>query len=193
MAITNKTKPEPTTWRIPDDVWEIVAGILECRYPKHAQDRKRVPLRPVLDGILYRRRTGCQWNQLPKEFGDDSTVHRHFQAWCALGIFDDIWHELLLRCEALDGIQWEWQSADASMGKAMGKSKMPQDAVGRTPQTGEKRGETEHRGRWRWWSLGCRNRRSQRPRHQTPRRHAGGHGAISASSPAGPSAASLLG
>ncbi|MBM3216939.1 transposase, partial [Candidatus Poribacteria bacterium] len=27
--------------------------------------------------------TGCQWNRIPKEYGDDSTIHRHFQAWCA--------------------------------------------------------------------------------------------------------------
>ena len=133
-------KPEPTIWRVPDDVWEIVEAILTQRYPKRAQDRKRVPLRPVLDGVLYRLRTGCQWNHLPKEFGDDSTVHRHFQAWCRLGIFDEIWRELLLRCEELEGIQWAWQSADASMGKATGKSKMPDDAVGKNPTDRGKKG-----------------------------------------------------
>jgi putative transposase len=140
VAITTETKPEPTIWRIPDDVWEIVEEVLVRRYPKHAQDRKRVPLRPVLDGILYRLRTGCQWNHLPKEFGDDSTVHRHFQAWCALGVFDEIWRELLLRCEELDGIQWKWQSVDGSMGKAIGKSKMPDDEVGKNPTDRGKNG-----------------------------------------------------
>ena len=28
----------------------------------------------MLNGILFRLRNGCQWNQLPKQFGDDSTV-----------------------------------------------------------------------------------------------------------------------
>ena len=65
MSETDK-KPEPTIWLVPDDVWEIVEEILARRYPKRAQDRKRVPLRRVLDGVLYRLRTGCQWNHLPK-------------------------------------------------------------------------------------------------------------------------------
>jgi len=140
MATTKETKPEPTIWNVPDDVWEIVEGILERDYPKHPQDRKRVPLRPVLDGVLYKLRTGCQWNRIPREYGDDSTIHRHFQAWCELGIFDEIWRELLLRCEELDGIQWAWQSADGSMGKAIGKSKGPNDAVGPNPTDRAKKG-----------------------------------------------------
>jgi len=108
-------------------------GILEGEYPRHRQDRKCVPLRPVLDGVVYKLRTGCQWNRIPKEYGDDSTIHRHFQAWCAMGIFDAIWRQLLLRCEGLGGIDWTWQSADGSMGKAMGKSTIPADAVGPNP------------------------------------------------------------
>ncbi|MBM3216792.1 transposase, partial [Candidatus Poribacteria bacterium] len=78
-------KPEPTIWAVPDDVWEIIEGILSREYPRHRQDRKRVPLRPVLDGVVYKLRTGCQWNRIPKEYGDDSTIHRHFQAWCEMG------------------------------------------------------------------------------------------------------------
>jgi len=104
---TNESaKPEPTIWAVPDDVWEIIEGILEREYPRHRQDRKRVPLRPVLDGVVYKLRTGCQWNRIPKEYGDDSTIHRHFQAWCEMGIFDAIWRQLLLRCEGLGGMDW---------------------------------------------------------------------------------------
>jgi hypothetical protein len=28
------------------------------------------------DGVILRLRTGCQRNQLPEQFGDDSSVHR---------------------------------------------------------------------------------------------------------------------
>jgi len=99
-----------------------------------------------LDAIIFKLRTGCHWNQIPKEFGDDSTIHRHFQAWCHLSVFEAIWRHLLLECEELRGVHWEWQAADTSMGKARGKSKMPEDAVGKNPtDRGKKGGETERR------------------------------------------------
>ena len=77
-----QAKPAPTIWKIPDDVWEIAVEILDREYPKRVKGHRRVDLRPIVNGILYRLRTGCQWNHLPKEFGDDSTIHRPFQAMC---------------------------------------------------------------------------------------------------------------
>mgnify|MGYP002725834026 CR=1 FL=1 len=77
-----QAKPAPTIWKIPDDVWEIAVEILDREYPKRVKGHRRVDLRPIVNGILYRLRTGCQWNHLPKAFGDDSTIHRPFQAMC---------------------------------------------------------------------------------------------------------------
>ena len=39
----------------------------------------RVDRRAVLDAVIFRLRIGCQWKRLPKEFPDDSTMHRAFQ------------------------------------------------------------------------------------------------------------------
>lgn len=63
-------------------------------------------------------RPGCQWNQLPGDFPDDSSVHRTFQRWVQLGLFDQIWVALVKACAELGGVNWEWQAADAAMGKA---------------------------------------------------------------------------
>lgn len=63
-------------------------------------------------------RSGCQWNQLPKEFGDDSTVHRWFQRWCKNGVFRQIWALLVEQCAELGAVYWKWQSADGALGKA---------------------------------------------------------------------------
>jgi hypothetical protein len=35
-----------------------------------------------------------------------------------LGVFERIWSTLLASCEELGGVDWEWQAADAMMGKA---------------------------------------------------------------------------
>ena len=55
----------------------------------------------MLDGIIFRLRSGCQWNRLPKEFGDDSTVHRTFQRWVERGVFVGL--QQLWNCDDLAG------------------------------------------------------------------------------------------
>jgi putative transposase len=107
-----------TIWEVPDDLWEEIEPIiLELDSPKPT-GRKRTNPRQMLNGIVYRMRSSCQWNQLPKELGDDSTIHRTFQRWEACGLFPRIWAIFQSRCDELGGGDWEWQSADAAMGKA---------------------------------------------------------------------------
>ncbi len=116
----HETKPEdlPTIWRVPDELWALIEPILAQYDPPKATGRKRIDQRRALDGIIYHLRSGVQWNQLPKEFGDDSSVHRTFQRWERLQIFDRIWAILVAECEELGGVNWEWQAADTAMGKA---------------------------------------------------------------------------
>jgi transposase len=106
------------------------------RLSSQPKGHRRVDLRRVLNGIIFRLRTGCQWNQLPKQFGDDSTVHRHFQRWCELAIFERLWTVLVQACDELGGVDWQWQAADTAMGKA----RMGGDLVGRNPTDRGKKG-----------------------------------------------------
>ena len=69
-------------------------------------------------GGSTRAGSGCQRNRLPREFPDDSSVHRTFQRRVRLGVLDRIWAMLLESCEDLDGCDWEWQAADGWLGKA---------------------------------------------------------------------------
>ena len=81
-------------------------------------------------------RSGCQWNRLPKELGDDSTIHRTFQRWVEVGVLARIWAVLVDGCEELGCGNWEWQSADCAMGKAR-LGGMP---LAPTPRTGPRPG-----------------------------------------------------
>ena len=110
--------PLPTIWRVPDDLWAQIEVILAEHDPAKPIGRKRIDQRRALDGIIYRLRGGVQWNQLPKEFGGDSSVHRTFQRWARPKVFDQIWAVLRGKCDELGGVDWEWQSADGAMGKA---------------------------------------------------------------------------
>lgn len=119
MARTKrKVKPLPTIWRVPDELWKIIKPVLDELDPPAATGRKRTDQRSALDGIIYQMRTGCQWNVLPKEFGDDSSVHRTFQRWIRKGVLDRIWAVLVEQCDELGGVDWQWQAADGAMGKA---------------------------------------------------------------------------
>jgi len=113
-----KVAPLDTIWEIPNAAWDRLEKILAERYPPKKTGRPRADLRQVFNGIIYRLRSGVQWNHLPREFGDDSTVHRWFQRWAEDGVFEELWAVLLLECDELGGVEWRWQAADGCLGKA---------------------------------------------------------------------------
>ena len=77
-----------------------------------------VELRRVVNGVIFRLRTGCQWNSLPRIFGDDSTVHRWFQRFAQDGVLEELWSVLVSECEELGALDWSWQAADGCIVKA---------------------------------------------------------------------------
>lgn len=111
-------EPLPTIWNCPDDLWELIEAILDELDPAHPGHRRRIDQRKALDGIIFRLRSGIQWNRLPREFGDDSSVHRTLQRWIGLGVLDRIWALLIESCDELGGVDWQWQSIDCATGKA---------------------------------------------------------------------------
>ena len=122
-----------TLWEVPDDLWEEIAPLIAELDPPKSMGRKRQDPRRMLNGIIFRLRSGCQWNQLPRSLGDDSTIHRTFQRWEQIGLFSRIWERVQSRCAELGGVDWEWQSADGAMGKA----RLGGMALGGTPPAGE--------------------------------------------------------
>ena len=88
---TPKNDTLPTLWHIPDALWPLMERVLAVYDPPKNTGRPRMDQRKALDGIIYRMRTGCQGNQLPKQFGDDASVHRTLQRWERLGILDILW------------------------------------------------------------------------------------------------------
>jgi transposase len=127
----NESKALATIWRTPDELWEQIEPVILAKDPPQRKGRKRVAARLVLDTLIHRLRSGCQWNQLPGELADDSSAHRTLQRWNALGVFDAIWALLVESCAELGGVDWEWQAADG----ALGKSRFGGIKSGRIPPT----------------------------------------------------------
>lgn len=113
-----KKKPIPTIWEVPDELWKRIAPVILEMDPPKETGRPRTNPRNVIDAIIFHIRTGCQWNHIPRVYGDDATIHRTFQHWVELGLLERIWVLLVEECEEFGLVDWEWQAADGMMGKA---------------------------------------------------------------------------
>jgi putative transposase len=116
--IRRDVQPLETIWTLPDELWARIEPILLEFWPKKVTGRRVANWRRVLNGIIFRMRSGCQWAQLPGIIGPKSTVHDWFCRWCAGGVFERIMALLIAECDELREVDWRWQSADGSMGKA---------------------------------------------------------------------------
>lgn len=131
-----KTDELDTIWHVPDELWARIEPILAKHDPPKHTGRKRIDARAALDGIIFRLRTGSQWNHFPKELPDDSSVHRTLQRWVEKDLFKQIWAALVEECDELGGVHWDWQAVDTSMGKARSGG----DKVGANPTDRAKAG-----------------------------------------------------
>jgi transposase len=156
---TVRREPLGTIWEIPDELWERIEPILQEFWPKKPTGRRHALWRKMLDAIIFRMRSGCQWDQLPERFGPKSTVHDWFQRWAAGGVLEKIWAVLVAECDELGGVQWQWQAADAMLGKA----RFGGEKGGQEPHRPREKGDQEEPpGRRRWRAAGGRDGRRER-------------------------------
>ena len=80
---------------VPDALWERIQPILKGFWPRKATGRPPAHWRRTLNGIIFRSRSGCQWDQLPERYGPKSTVHDWFQRWAAGGVLEKVWAVLV--------------------------------------------------------------------------------------------------
>ncbi len=64
------------------------------------------PHRPIVEGAIYRLRTGVPWRDLPAEFGAWQTVHRRHQRWSTDGTWDRVLAQLQSDADADGELDW---------------------------------------------------------------------------------------
>ena len=50
-----------TIWEVPDDLWEEIEPLIRQLDPPKPTGRKRQDPRKMLNAIIFRMRSGCQW------------------------------------------------------------------------------------------------------------------------------------
>ena len=93
-ASLNSRAPAPRTRPydsdLTDDEWRLVQPLIEVAQ-RGPGPRRSVDLREVLNAVLYKQRTGCQWRMLPHDLPPRSTVSGYFQRWSKAGVLDQVY------------------------------------------------------------------------------------------------------
>ena len=70
----------------PTDLTDGQWALFEPLIPRTHEGRARtVDMRMIVNGILYRCRSGCQWRMLPKDYGPWQKVYYYFRGWSVSG------------------------------------------------------------------------------------------------------------
>src|SRR5918995_1055194 len=82
-----------------DAQWEKIAPLLPANGGPGGQWADH---RMVINGILFRARTGVPWRDLPGRYGPWQTVYERHRRWSADGTWQKILHELQIEADATD-------------------------------------------------------------------------------------------
>ena len=94
-------------FEITDQEWDRLAPLLPAMTPKRG-GRWRGH-RQVLNGILFRVRTGIPWRDLPERYGPWETVYKRFARWQTDGTWARIEAALHTQADAARELDWDAQ------------------------------------------------------------------------------------
>ncbi|MDX3641728.1 IS5 family transposase [Streptomyces sp. MB09-02B] len=85
-----------------DQGWELLAPLI----PRAATGRPRVPDRQVVNGMVYKIRTGISWRDLPERYGPWQTVYTRFRRYALDGVFTRALQQIQAGADAAGDIDW---------------------------------------------------------------------------------------
>ena len=87
-----------------DEMWARIEPSLPP--VKGAMGRPMRSHRTLIEGSIYRLRTGCAWRDLPAEFGPWQTVWKRHARFCKDGTWDAVLIALQAEADARGEIDW---------------------------------------------------------------------------------------
>jgi transposase len=97
-----------------DEEWERLALLL----PAHPRQGHRWnDHRTVINGVIFRSRSGCTWRDLPEQYGNWKTVYNRHRRWSLDGTWEKILDALRVGADEDEGADWT-VSADSTIARA---------------------------------------------------------------------------
>ena len=81
---------------------------------RRPRGRPRADDRKTLNGILYVLRTGCRWQDVPREYGSPTTCWRRLKEREEDGTWEKVWHSLLALLDEWENLDWDKAFLDGS-------------------------------------------------------------------------------
>jgi transposase len=100
------------TTELTDERWRRIELLLPP--PRRGRGRPRADDRKTLNGILHVLRTGCCWQDVPREYGSPSTCWRRLRAWEEDGTWERLWRALLALLDERGKLEWAKAFLDGS-------------------------------------------------------------------------------
>jgi putative transposase len=80
------------TTDLTDTQWALIEEFFEVKKGKHLQEHEK---RELVNAVLYRNKTGCQWRLLPRDFPPHDTVWSFYRRAVASGIWEKAMDKLV--------------------------------------------------------------------------------------------------
>jgi transposase len=96
--------------------WERLAPLLPPEKPAVGKPNK--DHRGVVNGILWKLRTGAPWRDLPERYGPWSTVYSRFRRWRLAGVWDRLFAAVQQQADAAGGLDWALHFVDGTVIRA---------------------------------------------------------------------------
>ena len=97
-----------------DKAWARIEPLLP---PGESGGRRWRDHRQVINGILWKLRTGAPWRDLPERYGPWKTAHERLRSWTADGTWERILDEVMVKDDAVGNVEWAF-SIDSSFVRA---------------------------------------------------------------------------
>lgn len=87
-----------------DTAWTRIAPLLPANSGRGRQWQDH---RTIINGVLWKLRTGAPWRDLPERYGSWKTVYSRFVRWRRDGTWDRLLTQVQTKSDAVGEIVWE--------------------------------------------------------------------------------------
>lgn len=103
-------------YELTDEQWSQLAPLLPPQRPRVG--RPSLDHRTVLNGILWIKRSGSAWRDLPERYGNWKTVSSRFYRWQQQGIWAELLARVQERADHAGEVDWDFQMIDSTIIRA---------------------------------------------------------------------------